>query len=45
MDYWLGQFADAGLIRWHADSDTIERLREPTLQEVIASRREDALFS
>ena len=45
MDYWLGQFADAGLIRWSADRDTIERLRTPTLAEVVASRREDALFS
>ncbi|WCP72235.1 MULTISPECIES: glycosyltransferase family 2 protein [Sphingomonas] len=45
MDYWLGQFAQAGLIRWSADSDTIDRLRAPTLAEIAASRREDALFS
>ncbi|MEH3040733.1 MAG: glycosyltransferase [Sphingomonas paucimobilis] len=45
MDYWLGQFAQAGLIRWSADSDAIDRLRAPTLEEVTASRRDDALFS
>lgn len=45
MDYWLGQFAEAGLIRWSADADAIERLRAPTLAEITGSRREDALFS
>ena len=45
MDYWLGQFAEAGLIRWNAGADAIERLRAPTLAEITASRREDALFS
>ncbi len=45
MDYWLGQFADAGLIRWTPDAATIERLRDPTPAEIAATRREDALFS
>jgi len=45
MDYWLGQFAEAGLIRWSADAAAIERVRAPTLEEITASRREDALFS
>ena len=45
MDYWLGQFAEAGLIRWNAEAEAIDRLRAPTLAEIAASRREDALFS
>ncbi|WP_230769290.1 glycosyltransferase family 2 protein [Sphingomonas sp. Leaf4] len=45
MDYWLGQFAAAGLIRWTADATAIERLRDPTPAEIAASRRGDALFS
>ncbi|WP_200911020.1 glycosyltransferase family 2 protein [Sphingomonas sp. Leaf25] len=45
MDYWLGQFAAAGLIRWTPDATAIERLRDPTDAEIAASRRGDALFS
>ncbi|MDJ0277838.1 glycosyltransferase [Sphingomonas sp. 2R-10] len=45
MDYWLGQFADAGLIRWSPDADAIALVRTPTTAEIAASRREDALFS
>lgn len=36
MDYWLGQFAERGLIAW--DADTITVLRRPGAEEVAASR-------
>ena len=36
MDYWLGQFADRGLIAW--DDDGIEVLRVPDTAEIAASR-------
>ena len=36
MDYWLGQFAERGLIGW--DADTITVLRRPGVEEVAASR-------
>ncbi len=45
MDYWLGQFTDAGLIRWSADADAIAVIRPPTPAEITASHRADALFS
>jgi GT2 family glycosyltransferase len=45
MDYWLGQFAGAGLIRWSAEAARIEVVRRPTVAEVAASRSEGALFS
>lgn len=45
MDYWLGQFAAAGLIDWSPDAEAIVVRREPTGAEVAASRCEDALFS
>jgi hypothetical protein len=45
MDYWLGQFAEMGLLRWSPDADAIKLVRKPTLAEITASRREDALFS
>ncbi len=45
MDYWLGQFAAAGLIAWTPQAETIRVLRLPTAAEIAASRREDALFS
>lgn len=45
MDYWLGQFADMGLIGWSPDADAITLLRHPTSAEVATSHRADALFS
>ena len=43
MDYWLGQFADRGLIR--IDDDAIVVLRAPTPDEIAATLRPDLLFS
>ncbi len=44
MDYWLGQFANAGLIAW--DADTILVLRQPRADEIAASRMPpETLFS
>ncbi len=46
MDYWLGQFRDAGLISWSKDAASIEVRRPPTPAEIAASRRSnDTLFS
>lgn len=46
MEYWLGQFADASMIAWHADGDTLTLLRSPTPAEIAATRQGDAvLFS
>lgn len=46
MDYWLGQFAAAGLIRWSPDASAIDVLRSPSPAEVAASRApEGTLFS
>ena len=42
MDYWLGQFAEHGLIRW--DYDRIEVLRKPGTAEVAASRAPDTIL-
>lgn len=38
MDYWLGQFRDAGIIAWSPDADDIQMLRAPTDQEIRAAR-------
>ena len=44
MDYWLGHFADRELIAW--DTETITVLRQPTAEEVTASRMPpETLFS
>ena len=44
MDYWLGHFADRDLIAW--DTETITVLRQPTADEVTASRMPpETLFS
>lgn len=44
MDYWLGQFAEHGLIDWNADTITI--LRHPTVAEIAASHMpSETLFS
>ncbi|WP_206608842.1 galactosyltransferase-related protein [Notoacmeibacter marinus] len=37
MDYWLGQFAEKGLIEWSTATDRIVRLRQPTADEVARS--------
>ena len=44
MDYWLGHFAERGLIAW--DAETITVLRGPTAEEVAASKMPpEVLFS
>ncbi len=44
MQYWLGQFAENGLIAW--DADTIKVLRQPNEAEMIASKMPpETLFS
>ncbi len=44
MQYWLGQFAENGLIAWDADAITV--LRQPTEAEMIASKMPpETLFS
>ncbi|MEG3160823.1 galactosyltransferase-related protein [Sphingomonas sp. LB2R24] len=44
MQYWLGQFAENGLIAW--DADTITVLRQPNDAEMIASKMPpETLFS
>lgn len=46
MDYWLGQFAERGLIAWSADRPDIRILRHPGTQEIAAARQPDTvLFS
>lgn len=39
MEYWLGQFRDAGLIGWDANAPAIRRLRAPSPAEIAAARR------
>lgn len=39
MEYWLGQFRDAGLIAWEADASAIRRLRAPTPTEIATARQ------
>ena len=38
MDYWLGQFSEAGAIDWSPSADRIEVLRRPGEQEIAAAR-------
>ncbi len=45
MDYWLGQFRDAGLIAWDATAPAIHTIRRPSADEIAAALRPDALFS
>lgn len=42
MGGWLRAFADAGLIRWTPDADTLRVLRAPTAGEVESARYESA---
>ncbi|WP_027171211.1 galactosyltransferase-related protein [Methylobacterium sp. 10] len=39
MEYWLGQFRDAGLIAWDAQATSIRRLRAPDPAEIAAARQ------
>ena len=39
MEYWLGQFRDAGLIAWDAQGAAIRRLRAPSPAEIAAARQ------
>jgi hypothetical protein len=45
MTYWLDQFRTAGLIDWSPEGDAIRLVRPPTVPEIAAARRPDALFS
>nr|WP_298372965.1 galactosyltransferase-related protein [uncultured Halomonas sp.] len=46
MEYWLGQFRDAGLIDWHEDADSIQIQRYPTRQDIAnAELPPSALYS
>jgi hypothetical protein len=46
MDYWLGQFAERGLIDWTQTADAIRVLRRPEPEETDAARQPDhVLFS
>ncbi len=42
MDYWLGQFAERGMIRM--ERDTITVLRHPDASEIAASRMPDTIL-
>ncbi|WP_062229157.1 glycosyltransferase family 2 protein [Aureimonas frigidaquae] len=44
MDYWLGQFAQAGLIDWSLDAEAIGVRRRPTADEVAAARQPDHIL-
>ncbi|SHI77888.1 Glycosyltransferase, GT2 family [Aureimonas altamirensis DSM 21988] len=39
MDYWLGQFRDAGYIDWRPDDGLIDIRRRPTPSEIDAARQ------
>ena len=39
MEYWLGQFQEAGLIAWDAEGSSIRLLRAPTPSEIAAARQ------
>jgi len=39
MGYWLGQFREAGLIRWEEDGDALDVLRFPDPTEIEAARQ------
>jgi GT2 family glycosyltransferase len=46
MDYWLGQFRDAGLIDWHPAADRIVRLAHPSAEAIARSLQPtERLFS
>jgi len=39
MEYWLGQFREAGFIAWDPDGTTLERLATPSPAEIAAARQ------
>lgn len=39
MEYWLGQFREAGFIAWDPDGPTLERLATPSPAEIAAARQ------
>ena len=45
MEYWLGQFRDAGYVDWDGGASAIRLIRRPDAAEVAAAYRPDALFS
>lgn len=45
MTYWLEQFSAAGLIAWDIEAPAIRLRRPPTIPEIAAALRPDALFS
>ena len=45
MEYWLGQFREAGLIAWDDAAPEIRVIRRPGPEDVAATLRPDALFS
>lgn len=46
MEYWLGQFAEAGYVDWHDDTSMIHVKRQPTEREIADTRRGgETLFS
>lgn len=46
MDYWLGQFREAGFIEWDADAEAIGLKRRPSSAEIAAAARPgNTLFS
>ncbi|MEF2549888.1 galactosyltransferase-related protein [Aurantimonas sp. A2-1-M11] len=43
MDYWLGQFAERGLIDWDPAADRLAARRRPTPEETAAARQPDSI--
>nr|WP_245197579.1 galactosyltransferase-related protein [Jiella mangrovi] len=43
MDYWLGQFAERGLIAWSSKAETLTALRSPTSAEIVAARQPETV--
>lgn len=43
MDYWLGQFAQCGLIDWDPAGDHLVARRRPTPEETSAARQPDSV--
>jgi len=39
MDYWLGQFREAGLVRWDERGDSLSILRQPDAAEIFAAQQ------
>lgn len=43
MEGWLRRFAEAGLVRWDPDGDTLELVRRPSEEELAAAHRATAV--